>query len=228
MDLGKTFRNLFLAGVLAVSPYSIKKADAIPITIGLEARVSSMDDQNNLFSDKIKVGDIINGYYTFDSDISDSNPSSPSVGDYWFTGITPYGISLNAGGFIFKTNPNDVRFLIEICDNHPWFDPKINNDSYLLRSYNNLPLANGVGVEHIAWQLDNYSGTGLNSDALPLTAPVLSDWPDTQAGLTLDGGRKAAYFIRLEVTSATVIPEPSTVALLGLGSLALFGKGKKK
>ena len=94
-------------------------------------------------------------------------------------------------------------------------------DAYLLRSYNYLPLSNGVHVEHISWQLDDYSATALSSDDLPITPPVLVDWPDTWAHLTIFGYCNS-YFLRAEVTSA--IPEPATILLLTLGSLFLTNR----
>lgn len=229
MSLGKTIRNLFLAGTLAASPFFTKKAEAVPIIIGLEARVAYVEDSDNLLFNKIKVGDIITGYYSYDSDTPDSKPDYSSVGDYWFRGEVPYGFSLNAGGFNFRSDPYDNEFLVEICNNHG----VIEVDNYLLRSYNNLPVYPGVFVEHISWQLDDDSGTVLNSDALPSMPPILEDWKYTW-GLRMKGGTipgngcaGPGYSITSKVTSAYLIPEPSTIALLGLGTLALI-TGRRK
>ena len=117
------------------------------------------------------------------------------------------------GGFTFQTDPDNVDFLITILNNHN------GGDMYCLLNYNNLPLSNGVYVENIAWQLDDYSGTALSSDALPVTPPVLANWPDTLAHLNITFGYKGSSYIRAEVTSA--VPEPATVLLLALGSLLL-------
>jgi hypothetical protein len=97
----------------------------------------------------------------------------------------------------------------------------------LIRSDNNLSLYQGVSIDTISWQLDDYSGMALSSDALPTTAPVLSDWPDTFDHLYIHGQSfGSSFFIRAPVTSAELVPEPATIALLALGGLFLRKRSK--
>ena len=166
------------------------EAEATLITIEIEAVVDSVEDLGDgagYLEGNIEVGDIITGSYTYESTMPDSDPSSPSIGRYEHH-TPPCGIFLSVGGFEFRTDPANVDFLVEVANNHPWFDPDINRDNYLLRSYNNLPLYNGVPINHIMWQLDDYSGNAISSDTLPVTAPVLEDWPDSFTGLRITGG----------------------------------------
>ena len=181
------------------------------ITIHLTAEVIYVDDLAGLLEGKVNVGDIITGSYSYDSDTPDSSPSS-SLGTYWHY-TPPYGINLSIGGFVFQTDPDNVNFLLQVDDGY------IGGDGYLIRSYNNLPLTNWVEVDHISWQLNDYSGTALSSDALPITPPVLTDWPDTGYHLTIDLDNGGSSYIRAEVTSA--VPESATVLLLAFGSLLL-------
>lgn len=180
------------------------------ITIYLTAEVTYVDDHADLLEGKVTIDDIITGSYSYDSDTPDTNPSD-TVGDYWHYN-TPYGINLSAGSLVFQTDPDNVHFLVEVCNNH--IPPP---DGYLLRSYNNLPLSNWVHVERISWQLDDYSGTALSSAALPTTPPVLEDWERNYLQITF--GYKGSSYILARVTSA--IPEPATILLLVLGSLVL-------
>jgi hypothetical protein len=179
------------------------------ITIAITGQITVVDDQYGHLEHKIHSGDTITGTYSYDSAMLDSSPSS-ALGDYVYN-VSPAGISLNCGGFNFRTNSDNVDFLIEISDNYT-----LQSDNYLLRSYNNLPLSNGALVDHIFWQLDDSTGTALSSDALPLTAPDLSKWGsgryDNQLGIV---GRE--FGIGATVTSAVLIPEPITVFLLGFG-----------
>jgi hypothetical protein len=122
------------------------------------------------------------------------------VGDYRHTS-SPCGITVNAGGFVFQTDPGNVDFLVEIVNDHG----TTARDNYLLRSYNNLPLANGALVEHIAWQLDDPTATAISSEALPTTPPILTHWEST-FGLTLrghdpDDPMGSDYFVRAHVTA---------------------------
>lgn len=106
---------------------------------------------------------------------------------------------------MFQTDPGNVNFLLEVVHGYPGDG----SDNYLLRSYNNLPLSNGITVDHIAWQLDDPSATALRSTALPRKAPTLADWTSL-FGLTMGGGDPVfpggdRYFIRAHVTEARLI-----------------------
>jgi uncharacterized repeat protein (TIGR02543 family) len=170
------------------------------ITINITAQVETVDDPDNILGGAINVGDIITGTYTYNPATTDSN-ALPTVGDYRHTS-SPSGITVNAGGFVFQTDPGNVDFLVEIVNDHG----TTARDNYLLRSYNNLPLANGALVEHIAWQLDDPTATAISSEALPTTPPILTHWEST-FGLTLTGHDPddpmgSAYFVRAHVTAA--------------------------
>jgi len=180
------------------------------ITIAIEATVDWVDDQDNYLEGNITHGDIITGTYTYDSDTPDSEPAS-TVGDYWHYN-SPFGISLSVGGFDFRTDPCNVNFIIEILNDHSISE----DDGYLLMSYNNLDLSNGVPVDNISWQLDDYSGQAISSTVLTTSAPVLGDW-DQPVGLILDSDRR--FMVRADVTSAVVIPEPASIILFGLGAV---------
>jgi hypothetical protein len=171
------------------------------ITINITAQVETVEDPDNILGGAINVGDTITGTYTYDPTTADSN-AAPTVGDYQHTS-SPCGITVNAGGFVFRTDPSNVRFIVEICNDH---GTPTARDNYLLRSYNNLPLSNGALVEHIAWQLDDPTATALSSEALPTTPPILTHW-ESIFGLTLTGHDPgdptgSDYFVRAHVTAA--------------------------
>jgi hypothetical protein len=183
------------------------------ITIAITAEVAGVTDKYGHLEGKIHVGDAVTGTYTYDSLTSDSNPSS-TVGEYYHYS-PPAGISLECGGLIFRTDPTNVDFLVSAGNNY-----SLGEDSYLLRSYHNLPLSNGTLVDYIEWQLDDSTGLALSSDALPLTAPNLTDW-DYDWGLSITGpGCGSDYFgIVADITSVALIPEPATLLLLIFGTI---------
>jgi len=184
----------------------VASASAELITIGLQAEVTYIDQSAyNLVEEHVELGDTLTGTYTYDAQTPDSNPLS-TVGDY-YQNNPPCGIHLEAGGIVFESDPGNLNFLVELCDNH------LGEDNYQLRSYNNVPLANGAEVDHISWYLDDYSSTALSSDALPLGPPVLSDWQ--YQGLMIDLGFKGLTGFGAQVTSVWLIPEPATLLLLG-------------
>ena len=205
--------------VLILCAFSLNSSAEI-ITIGIEARVDNVEDYDNLLEGKVTVGSLITGTYTYDTSTLDTNPAS-DIGDYFHYNV-PCGIVLNLEDFVFTTDFNNVKFLVEIANVSSGF-----SDTYLIRSYNNLPLDNGVQVDDISWQLEDNTGTALSNTELPITAPVLSDW-QYDNNLVITGGiggtppcYEKTFAIAADVTSAVLIPEPMSLFLFGLGLLVI-------
>ena len=146
------------------------------ITIKIEAQVTGVQDPNNLLEGKILVNDSITGKYNYDSGTTDSDPD-PNLGEYKYNSST-FGIELEAGGFVFKTNPNNVNYSIILYNDYSFYTETW--DIYGVGSSNNSQLSNGVSVSSIIWLLIDNTSNALSSDALPTTAPVLSDWTANQ------------------------------------------------
>jgi len=200
---------LVMGGVLLAC---VRPVNAELITIQIEAVVDTVEDEGNYLEGQILPGNIITGYYTYESTTLDSNPST-SVGHYWQY-APPCGIFLSVSGFDFETDLSDVNFLVGIGNSDiP------THDIYWIRSYNNISLSSGALVDGISWQLDDYTGNSLSSDVLPTTAPMLTDWQYNH--LRLDGP-KLNFIIDAHVTAA--IPEPGTMLILCLGGLFLRKK----
>ena len=196
--------TLFALAVLplgTITPRAEAAAGDNPITIAITATVVHIDDEGSVLWGLVQPGDTITGKYTYNSAAIDSSPASYD-GQYWHS-TAPYGISLELNGMVFETDPQNVDFLVEIVDNYLY------RDNYLIRSYNNRPIPNGLTVTHIAWQLDDPTQTALKTTALPKTAPRLSNWT-SQFGLTLEGRAPQSpsgeggyrYTIRGQVTQA--------------------------
>ena len=182
-------------------------AQAALITIQIEAVVDSVWDEGDYLEGKIGPGDVISGFYVYESATPDSSPLDPVQGNYWHY-APPAGIALTVGGFNFMTDPFNIAFRVAIRNNAP-------GDVYSIGSSNNLPLSNGTPVQYFWWQLNDSTGSAFSSDALPTTFPLLDDWQAN--ALHIDADRK--YGITAHVTSA--IPEPWTILLLGLGTMLL-------
>ena len=169
------------------------------ITIQITGTVAEVDDQAGLLGGAVAPSMPFTGFYTYDTLSLDTN-ADPTVGDYR-SSVAPSGMKIHMGGFTFETDPAHLDLLLETVDR--------TGDNYLLLSHNNLP-ASGLPVQSIAWQLDDPSGQAITGDAMPLTAPVLSQWTSI-FGLTIDGEMSpggARYFIRGHVASAVVVATP--------------------
>jgi hypothetical protein len=168
------------------------------INIKIVGKITKVLDPQNLLEGVIQVNDSITGKYTYDSGEPDSDPD-PHKGEYEYNSPT-FGIELEAGGLVFKTNPNDVDFSITILNNYYY-----NWDHYSLSSNNNLQLSNGLFIYYIIWQLIDQTGNVFSNDALPTTAPVLSDWSENT--IYIDGYNPSiydTYHIKAEVTKVTL------------------------
>jgi len=176
-------------------------AESGMITINLRAKVKVVYDPNNLLGGVIQVNDTITGKYKYDSGTPD-NSSDPNAGIYLHKSSS-FGFEVKAGGLTFKTNPSDVYFYILIHNdvNHPPL-----YDLYFVYSLHNLQLTNGMLCTSISWELIDYNCTAISSDALPVNAPVLSDWIQP-IGLALNGKNPSnpsqVFHIFAEVIKAT-------------------------
>ena len=167
-----------------------------------QGTISVVEDQGFVLDGSITNGAAFEGFYIFESTDAESNSDS-TVGDYWFTNST-FGVVVKVGNYVFRTNPRHVNFLIEVVD-------RPGSDNYLLRSYNNV-CSQPVMVDHIAWQLDDSTGTALTNELMPVTPPALAAWQSV-FGMTVSGG----FFLRGTVTSISeapaIIPERPAVTL---------------
>jgi hypothetical protein len=168
-----------------------------PVRIVFVARVQNVYDPGESLHDPIQVGDLMRGTMTYDATTRGSTPR-PGVGRYEFR-QAPFGILIEAGPYLFQTDPADVDVSIELS-NDEGTPPR---DSFLLTSRNNLPLNNGAAVSRISWQLVDDTARALESTRLSSGAPVLDTWR-SEFGLTLEGQATVEFIIRAHVIEAAL------------------------
>ena len=168
-----------------------------PVRIVFVARVQNVYDPGESLHDAIQVGDLMRGTVTYDPTTRASNPR-PGVGRYEFR-QTPFGILIEAGEFLFQTDPAHVDVSIELS-NDTGTPPR---DSFNLTSRNNLPLNNGASVSRISWQLVDDTANALESTRLSGAAPDLETWR-SEFGLTIEGQATVEFIIRAHVIEAAL------------------------
>ncbi len=206
-------KNSFV--ILLILMFVTGFASAEIVKIAIEANVTGITDEGNYLESNINVGDTITGYYIYDTSTQDSEPSE-SLGRYWHYSY-PCGVYLACNDLEFQTDPEDTEFLLQLADNSSLYD----FEGYLFNSYNNLT-ANDTPVDTIRWYLEDKNLNNLHTDNLFTYAPDLLEWDFNQLDIRSDRN----FNIHAEVTFAEVIPEPSSILLLGLGSMLIKRKNK--
>jgi len=187
------------------------KARSEIATIRIEGEVSYVHPYSTWLSDNFNIGDVVEGWYKYDTVAFDTN-RLVTVGSYDYS-TAPYGISLTVGeaDIVFETDPQNVDFSLKIFNDFP-------EDRYYIVSNNNLPVS-GVTVGLICWQLDDWSGSIFSNTAIPTEAPpILGDWDFRRLDVLM--GSRGEPGLGITVTRATTsIPEPATLIFIGLGGL---------
>lgn len=169
----------------------------VPVRIVFVASVQNVYDPGESLHEAIRVGDLMRGTITYDLAARGSTPR-PGVGRYEFR-QAPFGILIEAGQYLFQTDPEHVDVSIELA-NDDGVPPR---DSFLVTSRSNLPLSNGAAVSRIAWQLVDDSSNALDSTRLSASAPDLDKWR-SEFGLTLEGQATVEFIIRAHVYEAAL------------------------
>jgi hypothetical protein len=188
-----------------------KTTQAEWITIQIEGVVDYVSDFGNHLQGKVDVGDIITGWYTYNTATPDSSPLDPAQGNYWYYSA-PAGVSLQINELIFKTDFENVQFQMAMRNDIP----TNGYDIYAFNSFNNTTSVNETLIDSINWQLIDYEGNALSSDVLPISAPHLGLWESNRFGIVSD----RSFIIGGYIISA--VPEPTTLLFLALGTLGIY------
>ncbi len=207
----KTLRQLAtrVAIVLSVCVAWAAPGAAAPVTFNFTGSVTQASfDPDDSFSGSVDFGTTFNGSYTFDSAATDAIAAA-NGGSYAAFGA-PYGFTVNMGGHTFSI----ADYLSVNVSNSSGFD-----------FYSALACAGGPSCAGDSMQLylQDFSGTVFNSDALPLTPPLLSAFANAALGLDLliDGNTVQILGQLSSLTCSAgcggpleTVPEPATLLLV--------------
>lgn len=201
-------RGAFAVVVLLVGAHA---APGAPLNFFFEGNITRIHDSLEL-DESVFIGAPFRGSYTFDpTGAHDSYPDDPNTGNYYFG--PPARLWAQIGIYEFATN--DLIMFIA----NDW----LSGDFYEPISVTPFEAA-GYQWSSMRVLLGDWTGMALNSDALPLGVPDLSDFPnDYFFGMSLPGGDLG---IGGMLTSLT--PEPGTFALLALGAGVSLARQRKR
>jgi len=198
------FPSMFLAaGFIVVLGDASARAGFVTWEFAGEA--TSVQDDTNLLGGAVTVGSPFSGTFTFDPDATDSDPH-PRRG-FYEESIIDFSGAIATVPF---WGPVGNRNSIEV---------KNGFGSPTLDSFSVRPDVRIVGVDlDVTIGLFDSSGIVFGSDALPVLPPDL-DFFSTRRFILFDQSETLSFRVAGDVSSLAVIPEPSTFALLGLGSV---------
>jgi hypothetical protein len=206
-------RNTLAIGVMGVLLCCGGLAQSEPITIQIWGNITSLGGYTEVIPSSIHAGITFTGTYTYDSLASDSGG-----GHYVYN--APYGMDLFLGGYEFKTAPDQVGkfhmwIVNDLSSNGVW-------DYYSICGYQNVSTPSVNFASSTGWVLGDSTHTALSSNALPVRAPILTDWNHNV--LSIEGSYGPDLYgvsIYGTVTQVQLIPEPVTGILMAMGVLFL-------
>ncbi len=228
MKVSRFATVLFVAAVVFATTRS---APAYIVTVHVEGIVSSVETGGGLTLDGsvIAGSTVMEGYYTYDTETPDQ-ALSDSYGRY-----SLLSISMTAGNYTFTHDPAaglDPYFYICVETSGGFYYDIVSPSSifygpcYLNDQPTTLEDLN-LSIRGISWFLPSNSD-GTITDALPdeNTFPDLSVFTEEKL-LYVANDSSPWLSIFSDITSLTVVPEPASVLLFGLGGVALLRKRKK-
>ena len=189
--------------VLLLAPTA---ATADAVIFGFTGVVTQVDAP---LSGEFSVGEQVVGNYTFESSTADSD-ADPAVG-FYDNAITAFTATFGGDYTVTQGVDNDIF----VANGPP------GNDVYNTQLANPTgPTVAGLPLTGLNILLIDADSTVFASDALPLTPPDLAEFEfDFSGQIFFDSpGNQTMDF---QLTSLTLIPEPTTLVLSSLGLLGL-------
>lgn len=206
------FSRLLMALLPACLAFSACEVHAEQVTVAITAQVTSRSSNSPLVTTHVNVGDTVTGFYVFDTDTPDGNPSSLQ-GVYRHT-AAEHGIALEINGLQFASDPAVVDFTMTLSDN--LWGPGRGDTARLVSTRNLYSPGVPASTSDITVYLYERASTALSSDLLTADAVLAPQWyavPPTpfanQAKVTIYGADSTGKFqIDAKILSAQQVVVP--------------------
>jgi hypothetical protein len=203
--------------LLASLLFCVDRVTAAPIrTFAYEGIVDETDGDNSRIENQTRVflGQTIRIEFTFDAMVPDGTPDITH--GLWQPILN---VATTLGGYLYTNGPTPN---IEVFDVFLGIDAFIFNDNIV-----NGPKIGDLVVHSVNLDMSDFSRTAFDSDALPVTPPNPDDFDDVNFTITLRSD-PIGQFGHVTANTLTVVPEPASLSLLTLGSLALIRQRRRE
>lgn len=222
LPVSGSIRPILRAATVCLTAFvALGPARGAEVTFAFEGEVVTVGDL--LIPAGFAVGEPIEGWYAFDSELPDFEPSDPTAGRYAPLAGMFFSIGLTGDPYlgVIGSGTSDIVVYDDVPDS-----PILDRYIVTLRDPDGDPVE-GMAPSSFALQLTDPTATAFASDALPLDPPPLSDFTVENTNtsfITLNFGIApgTAAQVRGRVTSLTRMPEPTT-ASAGLAAAGVLG-----
>lgn len=203
--------KLKLAIVSIASLFALlSSASAAAITFQFTGTITGVTF-DPVFGD-IAAGEAFHGSYTFDSSAVDQAPTFPTDGIY--KSGPPFGMKASIGSHDFSTSGGGV-------------ETDIQNNS-IVDIYEVFATSGPTDLTLELFLTDD-TKTIFTNDHLPLTPPSLAGFNGKAFLLdAIIGGKEVSLNGQLNTLTLQAVPEPGSVGLVLMGSLAVFGVARRR
>jgi len=200
--------------IVIIELFLFSLATAAPVTFEISGTLNNVTNPDGIFDSSITESSPFSGFYTFESEALDENNYN-ALGVYNFS-EQDFAMSVMIAGNTFESNSGGSIQL-----NNGYYIP---HDRYTTftsidpQGYNSAYI-----IMEIEW-LDY-----LISDDLLVEPPDLGEafTNEFKVAYTTGTSTNVTNFVTGTLESITLVPEPATIVLLGIGSLILFKKHRK-
>ena len=202
-------RSKLALAVLFGGIFSTTSAQATVIKFSFTGEVTQVN--SGVISDATTVGDAITGMASYDTSVAENAPGDPTFSQY--ANATTMSLTLNGQTWSFGSG------FAQVVDR---MAPRMDTDFFNIGDQ----FASGPILAGSLSLLLRSPNTVLTSDALPTASQMLNMFGggDDTANLTVI----ANDVLNFRLTSGTLIPEPGTLAIFGLGLAGLGLAGRRK
>jgi hypothetical protein len=186
----------WIAGCALLTGLGTGTLAAQPISVQVNGHVIGWQDNTGLIGPYLPLSVPVTAVYTYDP----SGPASQISYDQWSLTSSAASIVVNAGPFTFQTGPaTRLQAVIDPAANH--------FGQFALQGYSpNPPLPNGLTVDFIAVSFMDPTGQWPTSSMLPVAAPALTDFSQSQ--ITVSGllTQTGWFQITAQIDSVQLLP----------------------